>query len=205
MVITDDNILYSLLYHYEEELALKFMGYYSKFIDKDLFTYSLEHGNKMFIKESLLMGAFDKQIFKEEEVIGNILQILKDGGNTNFLLNVLLTIDISMWKNKYLKELLEIFNNYSKKGYDCNLLLLSYNPLMSIALTCELLSIIGESRKRFENESKKIGEDLLELGKMYNSKVEDEREYENLIMDCDFKNRSVLKIITQNSFGPLMH
>jgi hypothetical protein len=44
----------------------------------------------------------------------------------------------------------------------------------------------------------------MKLGKMFNSKIFDERYYENLIMDTDFKNRTVLKIITMNSFEPLM-
>ena len=75
---------------------------------------------------------------------------------------------------------------------------------MSIALTAEVLKFIASSRKRFENECNKIYDDILELGKMYTSKIEDERYYENLIMDKDFRDRSVLKIITENLFEPLI-
>lgn len=39
---------------------------------------------------------------------------------------------------------------------------------------------------------------------MYTSKIEDEKYYENLIMDKDFKDRNVLKIITDNYFSELM-
>ena len=39
---------------------------------------------------------------------------------------------------------------------------------------------------------------------MYSAKIEDEKFYEYLITGEDFKGRSVLKIITQNSFEPLM-
>ena len=45
----------------------------------------------------------------------------------------------------------------------------------------------------------------MQLGKIYISKIDDERYYENLILDTDFKGRSILKIITANSFEPLMH
>lgn len=83
--------------------------------------------------------------------------------------------------------------------------MLSYNPLMSLALTAELLKHIAVNRKRFENECKKISDDVLELGKMYTSKIEDERYYENLMMDVDFKDRTVLKIITEMNFEPLMN
>jgi hypothetical protein len=42
------------------------------------------------------------------------------------------------------------------------------------------------------------------LGKMYSAKIEDEQYYETLIMDQDFQYRTVIKIITENSFEPLM-
>jgi hypothetical protein len=43
------------------------------------------------------------------------------------------------------------------------------------------------------------------LGKMFISKIDDEKYYENLIMDTDFKGRSILKIICDNLFEPLMN
>lgn len=39
---------------------------------------------------------------------------------------------------------------------------------------------------------------------MFTSKIDDEKYYENLIMDTDFRDRSVLKIITENLFEPLI-
>ena len=44
----------------------------------------------------------------------------------------------------------------------------------------------------------------MQLGKMYTSKISDEKYYENLIMGEDFKGRTVLKTITINNFEPLM-
>ena len=40
---------------------------------------------------------------------------------------------------------------------------------------------------------------------MFLSKVEDEKYYESLMMDCDFKDRTILKIITENYFENLLH
>jgi hypothetical protein len=84
-------------------------------------------------------------------------------------------------------------------------LLLSPNPLMSIALATEILKKIASSRKRFYHESVKLMEELLSLGRMFISKIDDEKYYENLIMDMDFKGRTILKNITINSFEPLMN
>lgn len=55
-----------------------------------------------------------------------------------------------------MKELIEILNDYVEVSYDKNRLLLSPNPLMSIALACELLNSIGASRRKFENECQRI-------------------------------------------------
>ncbi len=40
---------------------------------------------------------------------------------------------------------------------------------------------------------------------MYSLKIEDEKFYERLITGLDFKGRSVLKIITENQYEPLMY
>jgi hypothetical protein len=119
-------------------------------------------------------------------------------------MNILTLIDFSVWKNKHLKELIDIINDYVEENYDKNRLLLSPNPLMTITLSAEMLNKIADSRRKFENECFKIKTKLLQLGKMYSAKIEDEKYYEKLIMGVDFKGRTVLKTITLNSFEPLM-
>ena len=98
-VISTDNILVALLHHHFDDLASDYMGYYSHFLDKDLFIYCITNGNNFFLRKSLLMHAFDKMIFRDDMVIHSILTILKEGYRTNFLLNILTLIDISVWKN----------------------------------------------------------------------------------------------------------
>lgn len=143
-------------------------------------------------------------IFREDTVITSIINILKEGYRTNFLMNILTLIDISVWKNKHLKELIEIIDDYSEENYDKNRLMLSANPLMTIALAAEILNNVGISRRKFENECHKVRNSLLALGKMFSSKIEDEKYYEKLITQQDFKGRTVLKIITMNNFESLM-
>ena len=84
-----------MLHHYEDQLCLDFMGYYSHFLNKDLFLYSLRHANSKFMKNALMISAFDKSIFKEEDLVQGILVYLEDGSKTNFILNVLQLIEIS--------------------------------------------------------------------------------------------------------------
>lgn len=101
-------------------------------------------------------------------------------------MNVLTLIDISVWKNKHMKDLIDVINDYVEENYDKNRLLLSPNPLLSIALASELLTNIGKNRRKFENECQRIQASLLKLGRMYSAKIEDEKYYETLIMDKDF-------------------
>ncbi len=132
------------------------MGYYSHFLDKELFIHCMTHGNTYFLQKALLLAAFDKMIFREDNVISQILDILSQGYRTNFLMNILTLIDISVWKNKHLKELIDVINDYVEENYDKNRLLLSPNPLMSIALASEILNKVASSRRKFENECNKI-------------------------------------------------
>jgi len=111
---------------------------------------------------------------------------------------------MSIWKNQQIKELIQIFEQYSHEGYEHNQLLLSYNPLMTIALACEILTQIAKNKKKVSKASNKVKKDLLSLGQMYSSKIEDEDFYEELITDVDFRDRSLLKIITDQEFEPLM-
>ena len=46
--------------------------------------------------------------------------------------------------------------------------------------------------------------ELMKLGNMYASKIQEEKYYEKLVFDTDITGRSVLKIITSNSLDSLM-
>ena len=142
-VISSNNILRALLVHNLDEIAVRYMGFYSHYLDKDLFIHCLKQGNTIFLQNALMLSAFDKMIFRDEPVISSILDILSQGSRTNFLLNVLSLVNIDSWKNKHLKELIQIINDYVEENYDKNRLLLSPNPLMSIALAAEILQVIG--------------------------------------------------------------
>ena len=126
-----------------------------------------------------------------------ILEFLQVGSKTNFLLNTLILTDTQEWKNDYLNKLINLLSEIIDDSFEENRLLLSPNPMMSIALTVELLIKISDSRKRFKNMCNSQIASLLELGKVYNSKITDEEYFRELIMDVDFQNRTVLKIITQ--------
>ena len=96
-----------------------------------------------------------------------------NGIRTTFVLNILPLIDLSVWKAKHLKRLIEIVAAFSEDTFDKNNLMLTSNPIMSIALAADLLDTIGDKCKKLENECIRVRHEILELGRLFTSKIED--------------------------------
>jgi hypothetical protein len=75
---------------------------------------------------------------------------MKNGSKTNLILNVLLLIDIGVWSFDDTAELINSIEELLGGENLDNKLLLSNNPLMSIALSSELLSNIGNAKERYK-------------------------------------------------------
>ena len=74
-----------------------------------------------------------------------------------------------------------MFENFASEPFESNRLLLSYNPMMSIALSSDLLTKIGDKRRRFNDDCLSLKKSILDLGKVFNAKIEDEDYYKSLI------------------------
>lgn len=174
------------------------MGIYKSHVDKDLFIFCLDIGNTDFLQTALTLNAFGYMIFRETEVMNKIIYILKEGHRTNFLLNVLCLSDIAIFKIKHIHQLIQVLHDYIHQKYEKNSLLLCSNPMLAICLAAELTDKIHKTRRLFANDCKMIKGELMKLGNMYASKIQDEKYYEKLVYDTDITGRSVLKIITSN-------
>ena len=147
LVVTDDNILISLLSHEYDDLALQYIGYYIDDINVDLLLYWLKFGNEKFLKGALKLSAFDKLIFRESKVMNQIISLLKGGLRIIYLLNILTLVDFSILRSQHLKDLIEVINHYEKDPVENNKLLQSYNPILTICLASDILIKVGNSRK----------------------------------------------------------
>lgn len=58
----------------------------------------------------LIKSIFDKQIFKEDKLVQKMIDMMEDGGKINFILNTLNMIDISVWMNERIEQLLDVFD-----------------------------------------------------------------------------------------------
>lgn len=142
----DDNILKSILAQGEDEICLDFMGHYKTFLDQELLLFALNNNNATFVRQSLIQGAFDKQYFKKDEIVIEIIQTINQGSSTLIGLNTLILTDISVWKSDNIQLLLDQFETFCTAKFAENNLVLCYNPLQAIALTADLLMQIGERK-----------------------------------------------------------
>ena len=88
------------------------------------------------------------------------------------------------------------------EDHERNRILLCYNPIIAIALCCEFLDKISNNRNIFRHECNITKGQLMRLGEKVSQNLEDEKT-EKVFLDADFKDRTVLKIATKNSFIPL--
>ena len=51
-------MLRALLKHQDDEIALRYMGKYKRFLERNLFVSSIQEGNSNFIETALLDNAF---------------------------------------------------------------------------------------------------------------------------------------------------
>jgi hypothetical protein len=111
---------------------------------------------------------------------------MENGSKTNLILNVLLLIDIGVWSFEETARLISSIEELLSGEELDNKLLLSNNPLMSIALSSELLSNIGDAKERYKEQCESVKEELLDLGLVFNARIDDIEEFESLINDVDF-------------------
>mmetsp|Transcript_45393 Transcript_45393/g.33177 ORF Transcript_45393/g.33177 Transcript_45393/m.33177 type:complete len:248 (+) Transcript_45393:1299-2042(+) len=131
-----------------------------------------------------------------------ILGIFAGGAKTELILNLLIFSDLSRWEQSRIRVFVNMIKDIVKQAHESNRILLCYNPILAICLSCEYLNKIGNQISIFKHENKETKEKLLQLGIKILENFEDDK-IEKIFLDVDFKDRTVLKIITKNSFSEL--
>ncbi|CDW71841.1 UNKNOWN [Stylonychia lemnae] len=130
-------------------------------------------------------------------------KIKSTGTKTELVLNTLIFADFSRWSQVKLRVFIDFITEIVKRGHEQNRILLCYNPIQVITLSCEFLTKIGKSISIFRQEGKVLSAKLLGLGRRIIDNM-DEEVIPKVFLDIDFKDRTVLKIITSNGYVPLM-
>jgi len=90
------------------------------------------------------------------------------------VLNVLLYADFSIWPQTQLKQVIDYLGEISQMSAAQNRILLAYNPILTICLSCLVLSSIGKAIAAFLSEADNLKNDLISLGSKIVENMEDE-------------------------------
>lgn len=80
-----------------------------------------------------------------------------------------------------------------------------YNPILTICLCCENLTKIGNAISMYKHEGHNLSGDLLGLGEKLIAEMDEDEDFiEYIFMDTDYLDRTVLKLITEFEYEPLL-
>lgn len=86
---------------------------------------------------------------ENEDVVDQMLYQLIEEKNTDIIFKVLAHCNINNWKQKNIRLFIEIVRKIVVQDYDRNILILSYNPILTLSLCGEYLSKLMSTFYRF--------------------------------------------------------
>jgi hypothetical protein len=112
-------------------------------------------------------------------------------------------VDFEPWVKKEVERVLATMVEITGSGYEQNKIMYSYNYIMSICLACEVMAKIAKIYpQKKEYVTLKI-KDMLSLGEKILEDLNDD-VFQKYLLDRDFRDRTVLRIITDNKFYLLL-
>jgi len=120
--------------------------------DRDLLIFALSNFNEIFLKHALRNSILGANLLVQPYVIEKILGQLKRDAKSELILNVLLFSDFTRWEQINLRALLEMLEEIAIEEHEQNRILLSYNPILAIALSGEFLNKIAENKNIFRHK-----------------------------------------------------
>jgi hypothetical protein len=172
-------------------------------VDTNLMVFALRNYNENFLKYALKTSIFGISLLSTTVIIDEFLNILRSNTKNELVLNCLNYADFTRWPQKRIRSFIQQVTEIIKRPRDRNRILLCYNPILVISLCCEFLIKIGNNIQIFHQESRVISTKLQKLGEKIVDQM-DESVIARVYTEVDFRERTVLKIITSNGFVPLM-
>lgn len=107
--------------------------------------------NEAFLKHSLRNNLFNPLLLISPQLLSTLFSLFRRRMRTELLLNVLLFSDLSRWEQTQLRTLLAVISEVVSEEIEQNRILLTYNPIMAIALGAEQLMKISNSKNIFRH------------------------------------------------------
>lgn len=130
----------------------------------DLLIFAINNSNEEFIKKACRKKIFDSEILHEPKMIEFYLKVLKQGNQTELMLNIFNFLDYKLWPKtdnaKLVHEFIDFASEIIDPDKEQNLMFLCYNPLLAICLFCENLRRVGDAIAFFKNACTGISSNL---------------------------------------------
>jgi hypothetical protein len=88
---------------------------------------------------SLRNSIFGANLINTSDILDILMETFDEGTKTELVLNVLTFSDLSRWEQKRIRKFVDIIKEIVKASHDKNRILLCYNPILTICLSCEYL------------------------------------------------------------------
>lgn len=204
-LFTSENFIMSLLINRQDAIAAdnRHIKEYVHDLTAELMVFAIRNQNEHFLRFALFHSLLGAQFFAEDKVREELLAQLESKAKTVFVLNVLIFADFSRWPQLHLRRFIDCVDEMTGEPHEQNRIVLTYNPILCICLSCLHLTAIGDSISFFKHRGSTVSAALLDLGSAVIGDMADE-SIRPVFMDKDFMNRTVLHIITYNGYAPLM-
>ena len=107
---SSENIPMSLLINRQDVIAAdsRIIKHYQLDCNSMLMVFAIRNHNEYFLKYALQQGLFSVDYFAETTVINEILDQLNSKIQTEFILNILIFADFGRWKQKQIRNFIEL-------------------------------------------------------------------------------------------------
>ena len=200
---SNENILQSLLINGKDMMAANYGHTQQQHANDGLLKFAIDNENEVFLKYAFRYEVFDGAILCTANNITYLMEVLRDGTKTELMLNVLIFCDFGAWKPCSIEDFLDFLGEIVDPDKEQNLMYKSYNPILSICLICEFLGGIGDAISVYAHQCDGLSGDIQALGEQLIDQLDSEH-IPAIFMDTDFMDRTVLKLITQGDFAPLL-
>ena len=198
-----ENFLKVLLEKSWDHLAIKYAYSFQEDAGSKLLEFCIINENEDFLRYALNEQIFKQKVIDSPEITSMIIQMLESKMWCNIVINILLYSDFHSWGKENLSKLMLLFQRIEHAKSEDNLILMLHNPILSLSIICDILVKLGKTSANFKVPAKLLSEKLQNIC-LKLSQLLREDLIEKVYTELDFKERSILRLATDNGLEPVI-
>ena len=202
-VRTSENILKCLLERSWDNLAIKHAEFYIKDADCELLKYCIKNENEQFLIYALNNKIFVSSVLNSEKSKNMILDMFNSRTRCDYLVNILMYCNFHYWSNDQMRLLYYIIFGIQSDDIENNLLLMFYNPILSLAILWDVLHKIGNTSSTYKRPANVLSQALQDICYKLSENLNEEL-VSRVYMETNFKGQTLLRIVVNLDLEPLI-